>query len=237
MLIKTYKASDEVKIVTINVTKFPLVIITDSHTNVANVRQLKELYPDSPFVSLGDITFLFAKPGEKYNARSVQYFIDNKIPCLKGNHEEHLVSCAASDNGDSLVIFKAIPRFDEHSSLYDKYDLSQQHTDYLKGLPMGFKLVLPNKDEYLCFHNRPSDLWSFTEEAFTQEAFEKTYPLSERTKSVIIGHNHRHFVKQYPSGKSLTCIGRLSVDGDYALLTERGIEQKRLPKSLTYLEK
>ena len=54
----------------INIEKFPVVIITDSHTNLANVRALRELYPDNKFICLGDITFLHSKPGEQLSANT-----------------------------------------------------------------------------------------------------------------------------------------------------------------------
>jgi len=64
----------------IHIDRWPVVVTTDSHTNISNLKKLKELYPTEIFISLGDFTFLFAKEGEKFNEYSIQYFIDSNIP-------------------------------------------------------------------------------------------------------------------------------------------------------------
>lgn len=226
-LILTKSYDNKPNLQEIEVKEFPLVIITDTHTNITNIRKLKEIYSNNKFICLGDITFLFSKVKEKWNEKSIQYFIDNQIPCLEGNHESHILGCST---GDSFV--KVLPKYNEGESVLaesDIYDLTQQHIDYLKGLPRGFKLILPDESNYICFHNRPNDLWSFTEETFTKDEFIKTYPWNNKTKAVLIGHNHRNFVVEYNNFLiKLICIGRLSKDGDYALLTENGIEFKKI---------
>src|ERR1041384_2475697 len=116
----------------IKVTKFPVILFSDSHTNTRNVDKLKELYPGKPLISLGDLTFLFAKPGEKWNSKSIQYFIDNKIPCLLGNHEQYVL----------------------HESRF-VHDITTEQFKFLKSLPIGIKLVLPNNKHYLLFHHLP----------------------------------------------------------------------------------
>ena len=185
----------------INVTKFPLVIISDPHTNIRKIRLIKEEYSHNQIICLGDITFLFAKKGDKFNELSVKYFIKNKIPCLQGNHDQ----------------------------LCDEYGLKEAERDYLQKLPRGFKLLLPDGSNYLCFHNRPNDLWGYTEEDFSKEDFLKTYPINDKTKAVIIGHNHRHFINIYDGIDCyLFCVGRLSKDGEYALLTENGLALQKL---------
>ena len=63
----------------IQIKDYPIILISDTHTNTTNIRKLKEIYPKDLFISLGDFTFLFAKDGEPYNNLSIQYFIDNKI--------------------------------------------------------------------------------------------------------------------------------------------------------------
>ena len=210
----------------IKVEKFPLVIITDSHTNLTNVRKARELHPDCQIICLGDITFLFAKEGDKYNHYSIDYFKENKIPCLKGNHEAYILQMSL---GDSFA--KTLNRLEGRASSEDPYDLTQQQMDYLRSLPIGFKLILPDKSEYLCYHNKPEDLWGFTHPKDIDEAhFVQIYKArSSRTKGIIIGHQHYHAKKHYDkSNCDLIVVGRLSKDGEYALLTERGIEFQKL---------
>src|SRR5690348_13191925 len=104
---KTYNQSN---IKEIKITNFPVIIFSDSHTNLNNLKRLKELYPNNQFICLGDITFLFSKPGEQYNGNSIDYFIENKIPCLLGNHDQHVLSCSI---GNSFTYQKL--KFDEYS--------------------------------------------------------------------------------------------------------------------------
>lgn len=154
----------------IHIKEFPVVIITDTHCNIKNIRTLRELYPNNLLICLGDIVNLFAKTEDdwKFNNLSVQFFIDSKIPCLQGNHDAFL--------GWEL-----------------KYDISDERKKYLQKLPKGFRLILPNGFKYLCFHNRPEDLWSFTEEnTFSNDQFVTCYPVDTKTKGVIIGHQHRN---------------------------------------------
>jgi predicted phosphodiesterase len=194
----------------INVTKFPLVIITDTHTNLTNIKLVRKQRPNSPIVCLGDITFLFAEFEDPSNELSVNYFIDNKIPCLQGNHD----------------------------SLYDKYDFFKPQKDYLKNLPSVFRLVLPSGFFYLCYHNEPDDLWCHRYE-LTEEEFVDTYPVDNPlVLGVICGHLHKSFIVDYPNiGKKRICVGQLcnsnhhtgmNDDANYALLTEKGIEFKKL---------
>ncbi len=221
----------------IKIDKFPVIIFTDSHADISSIIRLKELYPTNQFICLGDITFLFSKPGETYNTLSIQYFIDHKIPTLLGNHEQHILSCST---GNSLRI--ALNKFDEfsHFTDEDKYNLTQQHIDYLKSLPIGFKLILPNKTNYLLFHHAPDDLWShYDENNLTENEFREKYSMiDENTLAIIHGHLHKNFTVKYPTIKTKRIsVGQLCVSDhhtknengkNYALLTEKGIEFKKL---------
>lgn len=208
----------------IQIEKFPVVIFTDSHTNLSNIRKLKELYSDNQFISLGDFTFLFAKKDDKYNSFSIQYFIDNKIPVLEGNHESYIV---ASENGDSFITQRIIGESVE-------FNLSKIHLKFLENLPRGFKLVLPNGFNYYCFHNAPKDLWSFTEN-ITEIEFRNNYISNSLTLGVIQGHLHQNIINNFSPKRFV--IGQLcnsshhlndNKGGNYALLTEAGIEFKKL---------
>ena len=198
--------------VEIKIEKFPVVIFTDSHTNLSNIKKLKDLYPNNQFICLGDFTFLFAKSGEKYNSYSIQYFIDNKIPSLCGNHE---------------------------SIVKNSDDITCEQTTYLKNLPRGFRLLLPDYTNYLCYHHRPSDIWGFPDKQPNQKEFLEIYTqVNNQTRGVLKGHEHRNFIVDYPEIQTkLVGIGKLSNSshhknedegGNYALLTENGIECKKI---------
>ena len=210
-------------VVDIEIYKFPCVILTDVHTKISNVQQLLNIYSDHQFICLGDITDLFNYNKDKANQNSIEFFSELKIPCLLGNHEQQLLSC---ETGNHLLTTK----FDEASLLNINvdYGLTQQHLDFLRSLPRGFKLTLPNNKHYLCYHNRPQCLWSFTEPPIPKELFIENYKFDSDTIGILIGHSHKNFTVDFTDiSCKLHGIGALKF-GDYALLTEAGIEYKKL---------
>jgi predicted phosphodiesterase len=209
------------KIEEIQVTRFPLVIITDSHCHVKRISEVKSLYPHSQIICLGDLVDLFSEK-EAFNKHSINYFIENKIPALEGNHESFIKACYTGDNfvlSNVLINTQAIPdyRLDE-----------KVHVEFLYSLPRGFKLILPSGENYLCFHMKPSDLWSFVEkDDINTEQFISTYPLDNNTVGVLHGHLHKNFVVEYKNKVKRYSIGALKYN-EYALLTETGIEFKKI---------
>ena len=204
----------------IEVSKFPLVIITDSHCHVQRISKIKSLYPHSDFICLGDITDLFSN-WESFNKESVKYFMENKIPCLEGNHESFIKACYTNDMSVlNNVLINCNP---------PKFNLDDVHLDFLRALPRGFKLNLPNGEHYLCFHNKPNDLWGFAEkDDMTEQQFNSSFPLTDKTLGVIHGHLHKRFVKQYSNTKAQRySVGAVKFK-DYAILTENGLYFKQL---------
>ena len=197
-------------------TKSSVIIITDTHTDIASIRKIYELYPHHQILCLGDITSLWSK-AEKFNEYSIQYFKRAGIPCLKGNHEEHIVAC---QRGGTQYVFRAIPSFGE-------YDISQDSLDYIKNLPTGFRIHFPNGKHYLAFHNRPNDLWSYTNKNLRENEFKQIYQPNENTLGVIIGHQHSQFVVDYNWAK-LFCVDRLSKVGAFAILNQDGLNFQNL---------
>lgn len=70
----------ETRIISIEIKKFPAVIFTDTHTNIQNIQKLKELFSGVQMICLGDITSMFSKGANDANIRSIQFFMDNRIP-------------------------------------------------------------------------------------------------------------------------------------------------------------
>lgn len=196
----------EIKIVTIELVKFPAVIFTDTHTDIQNIQKLQAMYPGNQMICLGDITTMFSRGANDANIRSIQFFMDSHIPCVMGNH-------------DSIVGFENSP---------DYYDIPASQRDFLKNLPRGFKLSLPDKTNYFCYHNRPDDLWSFTEKhTLSKSAFLNAYPVTAETRGIFIGHQHTSFVRDYGDAL-LIAVGSLSEDGDYLLLEAGGFAFRQL---------
>ena len=206
----------------IKITRFPLVIITDSHCHVKRIDDVRNKHPDSQIICLGDITNLFDEK-KAFNKHSIDYFIKNKIPCLEGNHESFIKACYS---GDSFILSNVLI----NSSNIPTYNVDEKiHIAYLKSLPRGFKLILPNGDNYLCFHHEPNNLWNFNDKnTLSGDRFKSIYPMDANTVGVIHGHIHKSFIEEYKYIKAK----RYSVDAlkfeHYAILTEQGIEFKSL---------
>ena len=202
----------------IHINKFPVVLISDSHTNLSNIRKLKELYPDNKIFSLGDICFLFSKPGERFNEYSIQYFIDNKIPTLASNHDV-FVGWEDPDN--------------------TRYELPPHQIDYLRNLPYGFKIVLPYGKYYLLYHHAPKDLWGRNEKgSLTGDKLKEIYKFDDNCLGIIHGHLHQNFIEEFPNFKTKRIsLGQLcgsnhhtgeNNGNNYLLLTEKGLEYKKI---------
>lgn len=215
---------------TITINKFPLVIITDSHTNLKNVKVVKDIHPLNDIICLGDITFLFNK-SDNFNCMSIRYFKDNKIPCLLGNHEEQLIN---SSKVVEDVIYAGYNSYGNYSylgspfsniSLKSDYQITHADYMYLKSLPIGFKVKLKTGKEVLFYHNKPNDLWTHLDyrAVMTPSSFIKDYKTNPNTQSVVVGHMHKHSIHRFPNFPTkLFVVGRISKDGDYALLHEDG---------------
>lgn len=194
------------RILTIELEKFPVIIFTDTHTDIQSIQRLQKLYPGDQMLCLGDITSMFSKGRNDANIRSIQFFMWTRIPCLMGNH-------------DSVIGFENSP---------DYQDIPASQKEFLRELPRGCKLVLPDKTNYFCYHNRPDDLWTFTEEhTLNKTEFLNTYPVLPETRGVLIGHQHANFLRDYGSAL-LIAVGRLSEDCYYALLDKAGVALMRL---------
>ncbi len=209
------------KIEEIQVIRFPLVIITDSHCHIKRIAEIKTLYPHSQFICLGDFTDLFGEK-EAFNKHSINYFMENKIPTVEGNHESFIKACYTKDKSvlsNVLINTNKSPLF----------RIEQVHIDYLNNLPRGFKVVLPNGEHYLCFHNQPDDLWSFSDpDVFTPDRFKTVYLPDDKTLGVVHGHTHKVFMEEYENVKAKRySVGALKFK-QYAILTEEGIHFKSL---------
>ena len=209
------------KIEEIQVTRFPLVIITDSHCHIKRINEIKALYPHSQFICLGDLTDLFGEK-EAFNKHSINYFIENKIPAVEGNHESFIRACYTKDKSVlcNVLINTSVP---------PKFNIEQAHIDYLNNLPRGLKIVLPNGEYYLGFHHEPNNLWNFNDQGgISPDRFKSVYSVDDKTLGVLHGHTHKAFMEEYKNVRAKRySIGALKFK-QYAILTEQGIQFKSL---------
>lgn len=212
------------KIQEIKIEKFPVVIISDTHCHIKRISEIKSVYPHSQFICLGDITNLFSEK-EPFNKHSINYFIENKIPCIEGNHESFILACHSKnkDNKDKSTLGNVLMNVNKPPT----YNLEEGHLDYLRNLPRGFKLILPDGSNYLCFHHEPNNLWNFNDKGSIEGVWFKTaYPLDDKTVGVLHGHVHKPFIEEYEGIKAKRCsIGAVKYES-YAILDEEGIHFK-----------
>jgi predicted phosphodiesterase len=203
----------------INIDKFPVVLFSDTHTNIDNIRKLKSLYPHNILISLGDNCDLYCK--DDRNKLTIQYFIDNNIKSCSGNHDEHISGVV---NGNTIMFLDTINKID-----IDIYHLPKHQGEWLKTLPRGFKLNLSNKKHVLLYHSKPTDIWGRNDGgSLTKNQFEKTYSITPDTIYVIHGHMHSAFIEEYPNiDTKRVSIGALKF-GEYAILNENGIHFRKL---------
>lgn len=159
----------------IDITEFPVAIVSDSHMDLGNLERLRAKYKQ--IICLGDITSS-NHPFSKGNDKSVTFFKKHGIPCLKGNHEQCIQDLKK----------KHVPFM---------YHLSETNLDYLASLPVGFRLHLPSGRNALCFHNHPNHLGGHTGSPRRFLDLFRNYPIDSDTTFVATGHEHVGFCIGY----------------------------------------
>ena len=216
----------------IKVTNYPICIFSDSHCDLTNIKKLKNLYPNNLLLSLGDITQIFSPKNDLSNSSSIDFFIDNNIPTLMSNHEEHILDAESN----TLVLFFKDSNNDNNSINGNSYGLKKHHINFLENLPLGFKLILPNGKYYLLYHHAPRNLWGFYDKGSLNDShFKKIYDITDdNVLGVIHGHCHNNFTDYYKTlNITKYCVGVIApkkggYGGNYLLLTEKGLEYKKL---------
>ena len=185
--------------------QYPILLISDVHCNLFNLRRLKMKYSSHTIVCLGDIVNLWDKNTTNENQEIVDFFIKNKIISIKGNHDDFV----AAD----------IPI----------YDITNEMAHYLNNLPKSITLEFPDNKRYECYHYRPNDFWSLDNPSnLTYNQFCDIYGTDDTIEAILIGHLHAVYEVTYTNCKR-KLIGIGSLKGDqYAILTESGVEHKKL---------
>jgi len=187
----------------IKITSLPVGIITDSHTDLTNLEKLKDKY--NQIICLGDFTST-RKPLGWENDKSITALRKSGIPCLRGNHEQCIYNLKTS-------------KF----PLPFTYDISEENLDFIGNLPIGFRLILPNQNNLLCFHNKPDELGGRGLSPITDLQLMKEYPIDVSTTAVITGHNHMAWLKQFVNlGVEFIRCASLK-DGGYAEIAKDGL--------------
>lgn len=199
----------------IEIKSLPVGIVTDSHTDLTNLEKLKSQY--SQLICLGDFTSTKKIMGHD-NDISVTAFRESGIPCLRGNHEEFIRKVKT---GTWPLPFA--------------YSLSRENRKFIASLPIGFRLLLPNGDKLLCFHNRPNEVGGASKNPWDVLDLIRDYPIDCHTTAVLTGHTHTSLIRGYKEldVKFVRCASLQ--DGGYAEIDENGkVRLKHLFNSLSY---
>ena len=189
----------------IKIDEYPLIIVTDIHSNLLNLMRVKQLYPNNKLICLGDIVNLWDKGIGDFNHKIIDYFIENRIKCLQGNHDEWV--------GGNRI----------------KYRISSEQEKYLTNLPVCFVIDFPDGKTYKCYHYRPNDFWGMEEpKQLSYLGFCDAYGSVDDIDGVIIGHTHQSFIINYAKARrKFMGVGALKF-GEYGILTDNGLEHKKL---------
>jgi UDP-2,3-diacylglucosamine pyrophosphatase LpxH len=192
--------SNNKKVERLILNRFPIVIVSDIHNSLDNLIKVRELHKDCECVCLGDIVDLWDKNGNDNHKKILDYFIENKIPTILGNHDEFMAANS-------------------------KYKLSEKQDKYIQNLPFMFVLETLDKKTHKCYHYKPNDIWSMEDNSKIDfDKFCEWYGYDHTfVSNVIAGHTHKQFIKSF---KETNCkyvgVGSLKY-GEYGLLFEDGI--------------
>lgn len=206
-----------------------LAFASDMHGNLlAFEAVLAEIERRGPFDAVlggGD----YAANG-LYPAECVQRIIDLGWECVRGNTEEWLVATAT----DGAIPVQDCPPEMMHDAkpqlqALDRWGvarLSQEHIDFMAGLPLTLEFEGPSEKTLMLAHATP---WSAHPPVVADAGEDAKLGMIERagTDALVYGHIH-HAYQQEIEGKLIVCIGAvgLPTDGDrrasFAVATDDG---------------
>ena len=187
---------------------YNLGFVSDAHCRVHLLDKVREMHSEIvQWFFLGDLVD-FQSPWCNLNPDVQAWFPNNKdkFIFIKGNHDH--------------VVAKGYIKV-EHVLAWE---LAQFHKSVTIRLPN-------NKELFLC-HSKPRDFWSFIDQNYTEREFIDDFCQvvdEDYTQAAVIGHNHKQFTLNFANtSTSIWSVGSIKEDGSYAILTENGIQYKRL---------
>lgn len=148
-----------------------MIIITDIHGCYKTMRALLKKCPKDDIVVCGDLV----DRGPR-SMQVVEYIKKNKIPCVKGNHEDLMVRSLSSPDSDQIWGMnggqQTIDSYHRKDGTLNKKKL-QEHRLWMDNLPLyiEFKDVKNDKGDYLVIsHSSIGKIWQWSEEKKKQQA-------------------------------------------------------------------
>lgn len=152
-----------------------MILLSDIHGNFLTMQALLAKIPqsekDKGVAIAGDL--IDRGPRSK---EVVQWCIDNKTPCVRGNHEEMMIIERGTPkfmgdwgpNGG----YEAFNSYKDENGKPD-FDLIDKHLDWMKSLPLflEFKDVKNEKHEHLLVtHSSAAQVWNWSDQRKTEQA-------------------------------------------------------------------
>ena len=145
-----------------------MIIITDIHGCYKTMRALLKKCPKDDIVVCGDLV----DRGPR-SMQVVEYIKKNKIPCVKGNHEDMMVR--ATNFSDEMVWMnnggaETLESYRKNGILNEKR--LKEHRLWMDNLPiyLEFKDVKNDKGDYLVIsHSSVGKIWQWSEEKKVQQ--------------------------------------------------------------------
>lgn len=156
-----------------------LAVISDIH---GNLEALEKVFLDiskknvDQIICLGDVVGYGPKPNE-----CIELILENKIKCVKGNHDE---TCTSLKNIESFNDSAA------DAANWTNKTLKENNKKYLEDLPNTI-----SKDGMLFVHGSPFDpLYEYVDRnKVMSEEYSKEIEQNIKEKVIFVGHTHRPF--------------------------------------------
>lgn len=166
-----------------------IALISDVHGNIRALKKVLEKIETldiDQIICTGDLVGYLPNPNEVVNL-----FREKEIQCLKGNHEEYVLSLPqyTQEGFEKLTMDEVM---DFASAAYMRYILTEENTQYLRSLPEELSLSL---EGYLVLfvHGSPRAI----DEYMFEDSEELGQMIKDTHESIIVaGHTHVPFVGQ-----------------------------------------
>lgn len=185
---------------------YPILLIGDAHCDVENIDKVKNKHSEiTNRIFLGDLFDFIESAGNPHAGKWLEENILEYIFIL-GNHDRETF----------------------HTKNALKFEQKALINNYWY---VCVKIQTPDGKNYVLCHSKPNNLWDFINPGqYTFREFEDDFSLhvDENTIACINGHTHRaakHVFQE--TDTEIWTIGAIK-DRHYAILTEKGIEFKKI---------
>jgi len=194
----------------IKVESYPILIASDSHCNNDKLDAIKNKHPEittrfflGDLFNFVDLQGRFTKEGDKETGEWLKKNI-NEWYFVIGNH-------------DAVCVKN-----------WWQYDINEETYNLVAGkFQISYDLIIGDV-KYLLLHSKPKSLWDFINPGYQFRELEEDFPNHEEYRASISGHCHKECKHNFiDTDFEIWQVGAAR-DGDYAILTENGIEFKKL---------